>query len=596
MGGEIRDIHTLINGRLARALVFITLFVMAFSVMASFMSYRSISMDEDLQGRYSTLAPWDPRIVGLAASMQQAPLCYYLEAVTISILKPSEFSFRINSAILCALACALLFWMLWRFYGLLPAAIGYILLLFNPLFLSFATYGRPNGQAVFFAVLFLFTLHNLIWRRDILNSAIFCVAQVLFFLSIGLHPFVMAAVFIFMIAVVSFYLPKKERRSYARYIIVPFFLSSLIVAPVGIIIINKYSFYMSVSLPKMIARIVTVAKEYTFQKFIMYPGVMDECWPLLMLAVPSAIAALFFLSKESFARSKEKAAKTVLLGAFFLFPVCHWFFLNTVLQWEHSMERYRTIYLSIAVPVAALGLVDFIKIFSNIRYVFVKRIAAVILCLSISLTSIICARSAFQVMTQKTGLDDDWRMAYALMREEGVKEADIIIMEYLFDDEFRPCWFGMTIYFGDLIMKTLLNTIDDPQLARKFIKLSGYDVKNQKMFCFFSASKKFKDLITGKFHNPSYKLLDTGSSIFGYVHTVEGDAPIKDAITFYDEIEKILPDDQSKLRILSFLVNACVADRDLRKAVYYFKKFEKLNPGENYKKYMERFKAVLKLD
>ncbi len=173
---------------------------------------KSIWMDEDRQAELAGRG-FDLALVSRAAEQHQPPIDYYAEAIGLALFGVTEHGARVHAAIWGALAAALFFCLLRRlFRHPLPVLIGTAMLALDVYMVRYSQEGRPIFCGIFFAVLYLYTLHVFLFphaplggplpagaplRRlleELPRGAVLLIVVFGFFLSVGFQPIVFVGV------------------------------------------------------------------------------------------------------------------------------------------------------------------------------------------------------------------------------------------------------------------------------------------------------------------------------------------------------------------------------------------------------------------
>ncbi len=182
-----------------KALLVLAVFLLALGTRLVGISFKSIWMDEDLQADRAAGNPFDPILVNKAATQQQPPIDYVLEAISLRNFGMTPVGARFGAALGGALAVAMLLFiamdisghrLVWGFAALVGIC--------HPLLIRYGQEGRPVSTAILFSTVHLWmTTRILLWPERLRDPTRFIglvLATLGLLWSIGFQPVVYLSV------------------------------------------------------------------------------------------------------------------------------------------------------------------------------------------------------------------------------------------------------------------------------------------------------------------------------------------------------------------------------------------------------------------
>ncbi|MFC1593830.1 glycosyltransferase family 39 protein [Candidatus Omnitrophota bacterium] len=582
-----QKMSTIVKSTPFKVVLCLCLFLLAFAVRVRDISYRSIWMDEDRQAEYAALGVSDTRIIDLAASQQQPPLDYYLEAVGIAIFGFNEFGIRIHAVVLGALASILFFLFLARFYGFISAFAGFFLFAFNPWLLRYSVEARPYSTAVFFAVVFMFLHHTVTRERNIRNMTLFVIAQLCLLFTIGFQPVVLILIFGGNSTLAAFFFNRQKPLKEIFYTITPYCISSIVYYPL-LMKIRRHSSGWYNPLSSWGSAILPLIKNFLVSGYLFFYNLIGNHSLVFLLSVVAIILWTRIQRREGSLSSKKLQLKSIVLSAAIIFPPICWLIFSLATNNVKFQPKYVLVYLPVILSIIAIGVEDGFKLIK--QKLQNKRVrnatcAVFVICL-LGLFGNAIAKSQ-TIARSLVPVDRSWRDFYSVIKQDATP-GDIMVIETLIDGGFKPDWFCKDRYLGPFEEhKVATLTINDSQFVSKLKKIAQYPIPNQKLYFTFYLKGVYKDIVANQenFRDKYFAYMDIdGLTTIRYV---DNDKDLLAKVTFFFEyIVSLVPETETTCRMRRQLSELYLYQDDFEKSMWHLKKLAEIDVSGSYQPYI----------
>ena len=597
------------NNKFSLILLIVVLFFIAFIVRLGEISFRSIWMDEDRQAMYCSRSIWlddtfknqnpsaeiiTSNIIDLAASQQQPPLDYYLEAIGISFIGLNEMGVRIHAVFFGAFTCFLFFLCILKYYGKIIAFFGFLLICFNPWLIRYSAEGRPYSVSVFCVILFIFSYYTFVKEKNVKNGVVFTISQFILLCSIGFQPIVMLFVFGVTSAFLGLFFVKQKIHERVCCDIIPYFAALGLFYPIFSRIKNSSTAWFN-PFDQWMERAAGLINEYSASNYFLFYDLIGNYNYLLFLAVPVILLTSILQRREASFDKKTAQIKTTLLLVMLIYPVICWFMFGLATKGADFKPRYVLTYIPIMFFVVVIGLKDFLEIIE--RKVKSKRMKNSFMTIITLGLLLLVGNNIFNARAESRKLapaDRSWRDFYAALKER-VKRGDALIMETLIDGGFTPDWHGEYFYFNDEELKySPLLTTSNRNLILAARKLAGFNIPNQKLFFAFASKGIYKEIINNKenFNEDNFKhIYVNGLTAIEYYNPVENTTEA--VISVFEHLLEILPHGEATIRLVFQLTEFYWQEGDFDKVGKYLNQLKELDRNKKYAGYIdEKMKAL----
>ena len=327
----------------------VTLLVIGLCTRIYRITDKSLWLDEstaiaEIFGYYYHKLPFT-QIVDIAAIDQQPPLDYFFEAMGLLLFGESVLGARIHAAVFGTLTIVVVYLLLKlltksQFFSFL----GSMLAILHPLLIYYSQEGRPYATAVFFMVLYLFSIFNYFLKSQKKQDLhlIFSTQTLLLFV-VGLQP----PILIFVLTILSLILFK-----HSLHLLFIAICSGIIYLPYFVNIVKhslSYFYQDTITIQFSLKNLKNYFFDY-YPHILEYTMINYQWWFFVFSAVALILIGIDWLKRKKIAK-KDKVFILINLSLF-LFICIIIFAFHFAIDWL-LQERY-TIFL---VPLFILSLI-----------------------------------------------------------------------------------------------------------------------------------------------------------------------------------------------------------------------------------------------